>query len=102
VLKNNLRKICLVLMIAILSSLAWIPARAEEMTCPEHTQVEIDIKPGSNPNSINLSSKGLIPVAVITSPDFDASLFNPEMALLGPDDMDVENGCAGAMAVSST
>ncbi len=35
--------------------------------------VAIDIKPGSYPNSINLKSKGVVPVAVLTSPDFDAT-----------------------------
>jgi len=30
-------------------------------------EVEIDIKPGSDPNSININSRGLIPVAIIGS-----------------------------------
>jgi hypothetical protein len=33
----------------------------------------IDIKPGGTPNSINLKSNGVIPVAVLTTPDFDAT-----------------------------
>jgi hypothetical protein len=39
--------------------------------------VEIDIKPGSDPNSINLGSKGVVPVAVLTTDDFDASTVDP-------------------------
>jgi hypothetical protein len=35
-------------------------------------EVLIDIKPGSYPNSINPRSKGKIPVAVLSSMDFDA------------------------------
>jgi len=35
-------------------------------------QVAIDIKPGSFPNSINVKSKGKIPVAILSSADFDA------------------------------
>ncbi len=35
--------------------------------------VAIDIKPGSYPNSINLGSKGVVPVAVLTTDEFDAS-----------------------------
>ena len=35
--------------------------------------VSIDIKPGSDPNSINLLSGGVIPVAILTTPEFDAS-----------------------------
>ena len=34
--------------------------------------VDIDIKPGSDPNSINLGSSGVIPVAVFSAADFDA------------------------------
>ena len=34
--------------------------------------VAIDIKPGSDPNSINLGSAGNIPVAILSSPTFDA------------------------------
>ena len=35
--------------------------------------VLIDIKPGSFPNSINLKSKGNVPVAILSSPTFDAT-----------------------------
>ena len=40
-------------------------------------RVEIDIKPGSDPNSINLRSKGVIPVAILTTEDFDATTVDP-------------------------
>jgi hypothetical protein len=33
--------------------------------------VRIDIKPGSDPNSINPETKGKIPVAILSTPDFD-------------------------------
>ena len=39
---------------------------------PPPIQVQIDIKPGSFPNSINPRNKGVIPVAVLTTPTFDA------------------------------
>jgi hypothetical protein len=35
-------------------------------------EVEIDIKPGSSQNSINLRSRGVVPVAVLTTASFDA------------------------------
>ena len=41
-------------------------------------QVVIDIKPGSYPNPINLGSYGLIPVAILSSEDFDATTVDPE------------------------
>lgn len=41
-------------------------------------EVTIDIKPGSNPNSIKLESQGMVPVAVLTTDDFDASIVDPD------------------------
>ncbi len=43
--------------------------------------VEIDVKPGGNPNNINLKSKGVVPVAVLTTDGtdgFDASDVDPD------------------------
>ncbi|GAB4531875.1 MAG: hypothetical protein Kow0063_11710 [Anaerolineae bacterium] len=48
---------------------------------PQVIEVEIDIKPGSDPNSINLKSKGVVPVAVLTTDDFDASNVDPTTVL---------------------
>lgn len=42
-----------------------------------HVDVEVDVKPGSYPNSINLKSKGKTPVAILTSSEFNASQVNP-------------------------
>lgn len=39
--------------------------------------VQIDIKPGDSLNSINLNSKGTEPVAILSSPNFDATKVNP-------------------------
>ncbi len=39
--------------------------------------VEIDIKPGSDPNPINPGSSGLVPVAIFSSPEFDATQVDP-------------------------
>jgi hypothetical protein len=36
-------------------------------------QVGIDIKPGSYPNSLNINGKGVIPVAILGSADFDVN-----------------------------
>ena len=41
-------------------------------------ECQLDIKPGSDPNSINLKSKGVVPVAILTTEDFDASTVDPE------------------------
>ena len=39
--------------------------------------VEIDIKPGSDPNSINLGSGGTVPVAILSTEFFDATTVDP-------------------------
>jgi len=39
--------------------------------------VKIDIKPGEYPNTINLKSKGVIPVAFLSSETFDATTIDP-------------------------
>jgi len=45
----------------------------DECGCaPPVIEVTIDIKPGSDPNSINRKSKGKIPVAILSTEDFDA------------------------------
>ena len=41
-------------------------------------EVEIDIKPGSYPNAVNLGSYGLIPVAILSSHYFDATTVDPD------------------------
>jgi formylglycine-generating enzyme required for sulfatase activity len=50
------------------------------------TAVEIDIKPGSDPNSINPFSRGVIPVAILTTDDFDALTVDADSVLFGPDE----------------
>jgi hypothetical protein len=44
---------------------------------PLARSVNIDIKPGSYPNSINLGSQGNVPVAIFGSSDFDATTVDP-------------------------
>lgn len=49
---------------------------------PEPTTVEIDIKPGSDTNPINPGSNGVIPVAILTTEDFDAADVDPSTVSL--------------------
>lgn len=47
--------------------------------------ITIDIKPGSDPNSINCENlKGVIPVAILSTDDFDASQVDPTSVRFGP------------------
>lgn len=77
-------------------------AHAQGTTCSEHKSVTIDIKPDDDPNKINLSSRGLLPVAVLNTPGFDASLFTPEGAHLSDATIAMSEGCSGAEAVRWT
>lgn len=60
----------------------WALLTLERVVPP--IEVQIDIKPWSDPNSINLRSKGVIPVAILTTStaagepvDFDATMVDP-------------------------
>lgn len=66
---------------ADLADLTTVFSQIAEAICP--TAVDIDIKPGSYPNSINPNQKGNIPVAVFTTDDFDASTIDPETVRFG-------------------
>jgi hypothetical protein len=44
--------------------------------------VGIDIRPGSVPNTINLGSSGVVPVAILSSATFDARAVNPATVTL--------------------
>ena len=49
---------------------------------PSITEVDIDIRPGSEPNSINLGSNGVVPVAILTTRSFDAANVDPSSLTL--------------------
>jgi hypothetical protein len=55
--------------------------------------VDVDIKPGSDPNAINPRNLGVIPVAIVTTEDFDATTVDP---------LSVEFGPGGAMEAHGT
>lgn len=51
---------------------------------PLKVVVPIDIKPGTIPNTINPKSKGVIPVAILTTPTFSAVSVDPLSVKFGP------------------
>ena len=50
-----------------------------------------DIKPGSDPNSINLGSKGVIPMAVLTDANFDATTIDVSTVTFADQTLDDED-----------
>lgn len=60
--------------------------------------VEIDIKPGSYPNSINLGSEGVIPVAILSSSEFDATTVDPATVELAGAGVELRGKSDKAMA----
>ncbi len=46
--------------------------------------IDIDIKPGSDPNAINPAGSGLTPVAILTTDTFDATTVSPITVQFGP------------------
>jgi hypothetical protein len=50
----------------------------------EPSQVSVDIRPGTFPNVVNTRSNGLIDVAVLSTPDFDAYDVDPGSVRFGP------------------
>lgn len=59
--------------------------------------VEIDIKPGSDPNAVNPRNRGKIPVAILHTDDFDPATVDVSTVRFGdPEDIDAGNGAAPA------
>lgn len=56
--------------------------------------LEIDIKPGSDPNSINLKSKGVVPVAILSSASFDVTTVDASDVTFGPGEATIAHNSA--------
>ncbi len=50
---------------------------AEVFIVTNPKNVLIDIKPGGNPNNINLGSNGVVPIAILSTASFDATTVDP-------------------------
>ena len=62
----------------------------------EPEPVEIDIKPNSDPNGLNPKGKGVVPVAIVTTEDFDATTVDPATVTFGPNMVEpVHKGSCG-------
>lgn len=63
-----------------------------------YESVMIDIKPGSDPNSINLGSNGNVPVAIFATESFDATTVDPATLTLADAAVKVRGKKADLMA----
>jgi hypothetical protein len=54
----------------------------EVVSGPTPAPIDIDIKPGSYPNTINLGSNGVVPVAILSTEGFDATALDPTTVFL--------------------
>jgi hypothetical protein len=59
-----------------------IPIKLLPPESDDDVELTIDIKPGSDTNCINLKSRGVVPVAVLTTDDFNAGTLVPDYSIL--------------------
>lgn len=59
-----------------------------QRSCTTTIPVEVDVKPGSEENTVPVRSRGRLPVAILTTPAFDAAEVDPTTVTLGDDDGD--------------
>ncbi len=71
-------------------------ALARYLGVPAAITVAVDVKPGSTTNPINLSSDGLVPVAILTTDSFDATTVDPNTVCFGDDDDPSQRDCTEA------
>jgi len=69
-------------------STVWALLTLEKVTIVQQIPVYFDVKPGSCPNPINPGKKGVTPVAILGTKDFDVMTIDPATVELTLEDMD--------------
>ncbi|WP_172632556.1 prenyltransferase/squalene oxidase repeat-containing protein [Methanohalophilus mahii] len=69
-------------------STEWALLTLEKTTPIRVIDVSLDVKPSSCPNPINVDSKGIIPIAIAGSEDFDVTQIDPATVEIGIMDED--------------
>lgn len=72
-----------------------------EFTMLPADPIPLDIKPGSDTNPVNLKSRGVLPVAVLSTDEFDALDLDVDTLLLGDSSLIREGGTAASPLRSS-
>lgn len=68
----------------------FVDTPAEDCTI----SVDVDIKPGSDVNPVNTKSKGVIPVAILSTVDFDVADIDVDSVMFGPNGATESHGKA--------
>jgi len=86
--------------VASIASMSTAPSFGVEditlQTAPIVLEVDIDIKPGSFPNSIKLSNSGVVPVAILSTATFDATTVDPSTVCFGDAEDASQRDCTEA------
>ena len=87
-MSKKYEKYFVIVLAVLLTTLILVPARtpAWAMEDQPHLMVSVDVKPGSYPNAINISSPGKVPVALYGGMDFDVSQVDISTVKLHPMD----------------
>jgi hypothetical protein len=94
---NNFYRKILIAFLVLPALFLASPSSARAEDCPTPVPVVVDVIPGGGVAKINMNSKGLLAVAVLSTADFDASQFLPTMAHLN--DATAPMDCSGATAI---
>jgi len=78
-----IKKLITPIVVALLATLL-VPGVRTVYAEEGHIQASIDIKPGSYPNAINITSNGVIPVALLGSATFDVYTVDINTVEFGP------------------
>ncbi len=63
---------------------------ASTVAAAQAVRVTIDVKPGDNPTSVEPDREGMMPVAVLSTSQFDAMSINPQTIRVGPTGTEAE------------
>jgi hypothetical protein len=70
--------------------LAAVVASWSAVAAQKALQVSIDVKPGDTPTTIETERGGMLPVAILTTAQFDASTVDPSTIRIGPTGTEAE------------
>lgn len=72
--------------------LLWIGLLASSLASGvwQPVRVSIDVKPGDSPTSIEANREGMLPVAILTTPQFDATTVDATTIRIGPTGTEAE------------